>query len=156
MANKVFNIVGVAAAGLIGYNFFLKNTAAKNLRVGDIKYQKLAWKGLSGTLHLVMPVTNITRGTLRFDGFNGTIYYKVKDETGKWVNKDILPAVIPTKTIIAARQTTMIPIEIDLSVLSLGSSFLEMLKSGRWLKNAYIKGNIIAGALQIKIDNKIY
>ncbi len=152
MDRRVIVVGGVA---LIAYNFMLKSTAAKNLKVGDIKYQRLAWKGLSGTLHLIMPVTNITRGTLRFDGFTGSILTKWKSN-GKNYEKELLPCVIPTKVVIKARSTTMIPIEIDISAVSVGSQIWEMFKSKNWVKNAWVKGNILLGAIELPIDKKIY
>jgi len=140
---------GVAAA--VGYTLWAKTTAVNNLVVKDFKYQSLEWSGLSGVLHLIMPIQNVSNTSLTFTGFSGWIYYKVGSQT-----KDLLPVTIDQRQTIKAHETTMIPVAIDLSVLSLGASILDMIKSKSWLKNAFVRGNILVGALSFKTDNKIF
>ncbi len=142
-------VVGVAAG--VGYTLWKKTTAAKNLVVKDFKFSKLEWSGIAGVLHLIMPVQNVSDTSLTFDGFSGMLYYKTGTQS-----KDLLPVTIGTKQTVKAHEIALIPVAIDISILSLAGSVWEMIKSKAWLKNAYVRGNILIGAIQIPINNRVY
>ena len=156
MNKKVWMIGGLLA--FVAYKLQAKSIAAQNLVVKDFVFQGLNWHILSGTVHFKMMIQNIAPASVPFNGFTGVIYYKLKDSQGNLtIVKDLLPVSISGPLTITANNVTAIPVDIDLSLLNIGAKLLDMIKSKQWLKNAFVRGTLVAGAgtIQVKIDKSI-
>jgi len=98
------------------------------------------------TLNLVIEVVNGSDTELPFDSFAGNLFLG---------DQILAPVTISNPTTLQAKQTTTVPVQVDISYFGLPQAIITLIQSGNFLNELRLKGNIKSGVLSIPVDRKL-